>query len=79
MRTFISGATKFYFMDPYEKLPDVYQDRSFVGAYVIWPRNTGKWDVRWKYSGDWEEIAGNQFDTENAAFLCAHAHHVKRS
>lgn len=35
MRTFISGATKFYFMDPYEKLPDVYQDRSFIGALAL--------------------------------------------
>lgn len=79
MRTFTSGGTRFYFMDRGEKLPDIHADRNFTTGYVIWPRSNGKWDVRWKTIGDWQEIAGHQFDTENAAFLCAHEHHVKRS
>lgn len=78
MRKFISGGTKFYFMEPGEKVPDVHEDRSFVGAYVIWRRKSGKWDVRWKLIGEWEEIADRQFDTENEAFNFAHDHYVNR-
>lgn len=77
MRVFKSGGARFLFMARGEKLPDK-PDDNYTSSYVIWPRKNGKWDVRWKWSGDWKEIADHQFDTENAAFNHAYDHHAER-
>lgn len=76
MRTITISAVRFYIMGPGEKLPDIYADRNFTQAYVIWPRKSGMWDVRWNRSSEWQEISATQFPTENAAFNAAHDHLV---
>ena len=78
MRTFISGGVKFCFMERGEKLGNIHEDKYFTEFYVIWPRNSGKWDVRW-FRGDWKEITDLQYDTENEAFQCAHEHHLAQA
>lgn len=77
MKVFKAAGSIFLFMALGEKLPSK-PDGSYVSSYVIWPRKNSKWDVRWKWSGDWEEIADHQFDTENAAFNHAYVHNAER-
>jgi len=77
MNIFKTAGSRFLFMALYEKLLDE-PDDGYSSTYVIWPRKNGKWDVRWKWAGDWEEIAPHQFDTENAAFNYAYDHNAER-
>jgi hypothetical protein len=78
MKVFSCQGFKFYFLQHGEKLPNIYASGNFTGGYVIWPRNSGKWDVRYKFSKDWEEITDKIFDSENEAFQFAYEHYLNR-
>ncbi|WP_190286006.1 MULTISPECIES: hypothetical protein [Pantoea] len=68
MRRFSTGGYTFYILQRGERAPDPLADTGFCGAYLIWPRKNGYWDVREFISGQWQEITDVQFDTESAAF-----------
>lgn len=75
MRTFSTAGYKFYMLDRGERAPDPYSSRDVAGAYLIWPRKSGKWDTRIFHRGQWTEFTDRQFDTENEAFNFAYDHY----
>ncbi|WNN32982.1 hypothetical protein RIN65_10345 [Pantoea agglomerans] len=68
MRKFLTGGYAFYMLNRGERAPDPLTDKSFCGAYLIWPRKSGFWDVREFKNGSWQEVTKELFDSENAAF-----------
>lgn len=78
MRKLISCGVAFYMLGRNEKMPQIYGDSYGIPGYVIWPRNCGKWDVRWYSQQEWEEITDQLFDTENVAFNFAYEHFLAR-
>lgn len=78
MRTFKDRGFAFYFLELGEALPNIYAKGDFTGGYVIWPREIGKWDIRYKFSPEWERITDRLFDTEQEAFAFAFEHYTNR-
>ncbi|WP_241669219.1 hypothetical protein [Pantoea agglomerans] len=75
MRKFSTGGYTFYMLQPGERAPNPLDDTGFCGAYLIWPRKNGQWDLRQFLRGNWQEVSHCQFDTENAAFNFAYEHY----
>lgn len=78
MQIFNDRGFVFYMLERGEKLPKHPQGRDFTGGYVIWPRKSGKWDIRYKFSPEWEPITDRLFDTEEEAFAFAFEHYTNR-
>lgn len=68
MRKFSTGGYTFYMLERGERAPDPLAHTGFCCAYLIWPLKNGLWHVEEYKDGFWKEIAGESFDTENAAF-----------
>jgi len=68
MRKFSTGGYTFYMLQRGERAPNPLDDTRFCGAYLIWPMQSGFWDVRAFKDGVWIEVTNESFETENAAF-----------
>jgi len=73
MRKFISAATLFIMLGPGEKLKksDIYGESNRI--YVTWPVDN-IWKVKYRWSGEWEDITDNDFASEAEAFNFAYDH-----
>lgn len=68
MRKFSTGGYTFYMLNRGERAPNPLDDTGFCGAYLIWQRKNGLWDVRTFKDGIWKEVTKKVFDNENSAF-----------
>ena len=77
MKKFVSAATTFITLSQDERLENI-DMADICQLYVIWPVDD-KWRVRYKWLKGWEEIADNDFDTDNAALTHSYEHMLKNA
>jgi len=57
-----------------ERVPDLNSFSNFNGATIVWPRKSGKWDIRLldEKTLKWVPVTDQLFETQNAAFNFAY-------